>query len=215
MAVIVNFQNLIIKYEEETLPPITLEVKEGDVVGIESTRDLFDRALADFFLCFSNQFDGKAELFNIDLKDLSDNAVFEIRKCISLMSPSLPLISNLKLIENVYLHRFFYSNEKEADIFKKAYRLLEYLGIEKKFNLNPAFLTNFEKKLGLFARALLGNYKLFYFSRLFSDTDQAKRSFLMEKILEQKRINDKITIIIVERSLDELTELNFNKRIRI
>ncbi len=215
MAVIVDFKNLIINYESESLPEINLKVFEGEIVGIESGRDLYDRALLDFFLCFSNDFHGQARLFDRDIKNLTDDEIFYIRKNISPLTLTLPLISNLKLIENVYLQQFFFSKKKESEIFKEAYKLLEYLGIEKRFNLNPAFLTGFEKKLALFARALIGEYRLFYLSRLFSDTDQAKKTFLIEKILEQKRINDKITIIVVERSLEDLAQLSFSKIIKV
>lgn len=215
MAVVIDFENLVINYGGEKLPPITLKAKEGEIIGIESERELYDKALLDFFLCFNLDFEGTAHILDTDLSKLDDNLIFAIRKNIAAVSLSLPLISNLKLIENVYLQEFFFKNEKESDAFKRAFEILKFFGIENKFNLNPAFLTNFEKKLALFARALMGNYKIIFFSRVFSDTDSSKKSFLLEKILEQKRINDKITIIVLERVLDEFSMLNFDKKTKV
>lgn len=60
-------------------------------------------------------------------------------------------------------------------IFAKAYKILEDLGIENKFNLNPAFLTNFEKKLALLGRTFMNNYKIIVLSKFFSDLDESKK----------------------------------------
>lgn len=211
----INFENLVIKFEGEKLPPINLIVNSQEVIGIESERDLYERALIEFFACENLDFEGNARIFDIDLSEINDDSIKIIRQNISILTLYYPLISNLKLIENVYLPHFFDSNEQEKKVFDKAYKILEYLGIEKKFNLNPAFLTNFEKKLVLLGRTLMNNYKIILISKYFSDLDESKKNFLVDKILEQKKINDTIAIIIIERNLDLLPRITFDKILKV
>lgn len=215
MAVIINFENLRINYECEKLPTINLIVNEGEIVGIESERDLYDRALNDFFACENLEFEGSAKIFDINLSEVDEISIKQIREKLSILTLAYPLISNLKLIENVYLPHLFYSNESEKKIFAKAYKILEDLGIENKFNLNPAFLTNFEKKLALLGRTFMNNYKIIVLSKFFSDLDESKKKFLVDKIFEQKKLNDTIAIIIIEKNPNLLPMINFDKIIKV
>lgn len=212
---IIHFEDLIINFEGESLPKINLTGKEGEIIGIETQRDLHDRALNELFSCESTDFTGKAEILNTNLAELDDLSTSEIRKNLSLISLSYPLISNLKLIENAYLPSLFFSIDTEKELFQRAFKVLQDLGISAKFNLNPAYLTNFEKKLALFARTLMGSYKIIIFSRFFSDLDESKKSFLIDKILEHKKINREILVIIIERNLKLLNLINFDRIIKV
>ncbi|MCX7991731.1 MAG: hypothetical protein N2999_06825 [Proteobacteria bacterium] len=215
MAVIIELEDVKINYEGETLPSINLRVEEGEIVAIETERDLYDRALNDFFVCENLDFSGNANIFGINLSKTDNLSIQEIRKNLSLISLAYPLVSNLKLIENVYLTYLFHSDEPEKKIFEKAYRIIDSLGIANKFNLNPAFLTNFEKKLALLARTFMVNYKVLILSRFFSDLDDSKKQFLVDKILEQKKLNDKIAVIIIERNIKLLPMIDFDKIIKV
>lgn len=218
MAVKLKFDELIINFEGDNTPPLNLTLEDGDLVAIIFSREFYHRALINFLHFIPDEYEGEASFLGKEFKTLTNEDREKWQKSFASVSLFYPLINNLKVIENVYLPVFYRDNIKEEIVFNKAYSILAELGIEKKFNQLPAFLSNFEKKLTIFARAKMLEPAIIYYGNVFSDLDEDKRNYFSAKIAElHNERSDRISIVTFrsENELNELNALKFNKIINM
>lgn len=218
MAIVLEFRHFTFVYDGESLPLFTASFESGDMVALLLSRDLYDRALLNFLHLNIINYDGDAMFLGEAFNAFNEKMAEDWRKNFHSISLIFPMISNLKMIENVYLPIFYRENIQEEVIFKKAYDVLFSLGIDKKYNVLPAFLSNFEKKLALFARARLLEPAIIYYSNIFNDMDEEKKRFFSKEIINfHKEKNDRITIITFrsEKEFKDIEELKFNKIIKL
>ncbi len=217
MAVTLDFDGLIIKFEDEKTPPFSFSLKEGDRAAIIFSRDFYDRAMLNFLSLITEDYKGVARFNGTNYRDFGVQEKEVWHKSFASVSLVFPMISNLKTIENIYLPIFYRENMAEETIFEKAYNIMTDFGIEKKFNVLPAFLSNFEKKLALFARAILSEAAIIYFGNVFYDMDAEKRRFFIEKVTNfNKKYPERIMVFTLrsENELKNVEEIGFNKIIR-
>lgn len=218
MAVKLKFDKLIINFEGEKTPPLSLMLEDGDIVALIFSRDFYNKVLIDFLHFISTDYEGEATFLGKDFKAFTNDDKEKWQKSFASVCLLYPLINNLKVIENVYLPVFYRANIKEELAFNKAYSILAELGIEKKFNQLPAFISNFEKKLTIFARAKMLEPAIIYYGNVFSELDEDKKDYFSDKIAEfHNERTDRITIITSrsENEINELEALKFNKIINI
>ncbi|GAB4438086.1 MAG: hypothetical protein OHK0040_09520 [bacterium] len=218
MAITLELNELLINFESEKTPPLSFSLVEGDKAALILSRDFYERALLNFFHLLVEDFEGDALFCGKSFRSFDEETKKQWFKSFASVSLIFPMISNLKVIENVYLPIFYREGVKEQIFFDRAYSILTNLGIEKKFNVLPAFLSNFEKKLALLARAKLSEPDIIYYGNIFNDMDDEKRSFYTQKIIDFHTEDLKrITIISVrsENDLKSVKEIGFNKIIKI
>lgn len=184
MGIIYDFNDCLINHENENTPPITLTINEGEKIAIVVARDSYDIAFLYFLFFINREYEGHAFFKNKEFKDLSKEEIHGILKNQTHASLHLPLINNMKLIENIYLPLLYHTNTPEDVLFNKAYEILKNFGIEHSFNKLPAFLNNHEKKCGLLARAIMTDADIIYYSHLLDDANKDQREFYLEKILK-------------------------------
>lgn len=218
MAVTLEFNNLIINFEGESMPPLNLKVEEGDRLALILSRDYYDRAILHFLHLLIEDFVGEAMFCGKNFGSFDGDTLKQWYKNFSSVSLALPMLSNLKIIENIYLPVFYRENIKEDVLFERAYNILCAFGIDKKFNVLPAFLSNFEKKLVLLARAKLSEPAIIYYENIFNDMDDEKRHFYLQKVVDFHAENSSRIVIVsirTENELKNLEKIGFNKVIKI
>lgn len=184
MGIIFDFKDCVINYENENIPPLTFTINEGEKIAFVVSRDLYDIALLHFLFFINRDYKGYAFFKDKEFKDISEEDIPEILKNHIHASLHLPLINNMKLIENIYLPLLYHTQIPENILFDKAYKILKNLGVENCFNKLPAFLTNHEKKCGLLARAFMIDPDFIYFSHFLDDANKDDREFYLKHILE-------------------------------
>lgn len=216
MDIIYDFKDCVIYHDNESIPPLTFNVKEGEKIAIVVARDIYDIALLHFLFFINRDYKGYAFFKNKEFNDISDEEVPEILKHYIHASPHLPLINNLKLIENVYLPLLYHTNIPENILFDKAYKILKNLGVEQGFNKLPAFLNNHEKKCGLLARAFMIDADLVYYSHFLDDASKTDRDFYLNEILNFHNIKkERITIMTFRQKSHIPENFEFDKIISL
>jgi ABC-type lipoprotein export system ATPase subunit len=216
MGIIYEFKDCTIHFDGNKLPTLNLSIEEGNKIALILEKDIYDIAILFFLFFLKNDYEGIANYKNKPIRALSPIETDEIIKKQSHLSPHLPLINNLKLIENIYIQKLYHTKESEKKLFEEAYEILKIFGIEDKFNYLPAFLTNYEKKCGLFARAMMSNTDVIYYSYILEDTDQDKKMFLLnliEKFHNMKK--GRITIITFKNKNNVPNNFQFDKIINL
>ncbi len=216
MGIIYEFKDCIIHFDGNKIPTLNLSVEEGNKIALIFERDIYDVAILHFLFFLKNEYEGTATYKNKPIKALSPLEIKEIIKKQTHLSTHLPLINNLKLIENVYIQKLYHTKMSEKELFKEAYEILKIFGIEDKFNYLPAFLTNYEKTCTLFARAMMSDADIIYYSHILEDTDKEKRIFLLdliEKFHNMKK--ERITIMTFKNIINVPNNFHFDKKISL
>lgn len=214
MAITLEFNNLVFNFEGENTPPLTLNVEDGDKLALILSRDYYERAILHFLHLLTEDFHGEASFCGKSFGSFDENTLKLWYKSFASISLVFPMLSNLKIIENIYLPILYRENVKEEALFQRAYSILISYGIEKKFNVLPAFLSNFEKKLALLARAKLLEPDIIYYGNVFNDMDDEKRQFYIQKMLDFHAEDSKRIAIVSIRSESDLKgieKIGFNK----
>ena len=105
------------------------------------------------------------------------------------------LIQELNILENVALPSFLIG-EKRKTSFKKAQKLLEYLGIGRKLRSFPSELSGGEKQKTAIARALINEPEAIFCDEPTGNLDSASASRVLE-LLELLNREKKKTVVIV------------------
>lgn len=216
MGIVYNFRDCVIKFENEHLPPINLTIEEGEKIAIIVSRDFYDLALLHFLFFINRDYEGYALFKETQFRDIPQEKISEILKKQIHASLHLPLINNLKLIENVYLPLLYHTNISEEILFKKAYEILKKFGIENSFNKLPAFLNTYEKKCGLLARVFMTDADIVYYSHFLDDTKKEQRDFYLNEILKfHNNKKQRITIMTFRQRIHIPEDFKFDKIISL
>lgn len=211
MAIELFFSNFVITTQSEKSVPINLHLVGGDIAVVIFSRDFYDKTFLDFLHLLHTNVEGDACFCGKAFSEFSEEDILHFKKIFSSVSIQYPMISNLKVIENVYLPLFYHKNINEKILFDRAYELLVSLGIEKKFNLLPAFLSSFEKKLTLLARIKLLEPDIIYYQNIFNDMDKEKKDFLYNQIINFHGSKEGRISIITMRTEKDLDSVDFHK----
>lgn len=212
MGIVYDFKNCVINFENENIPPITFTINEGEKIAFIITRDLYDKALLYFLFFINRDYEGEAFFKNREFKDISDEEIPEILKNQIHASYHLPLINNMKLIENIYLPSLYHTQIPENILFEKAYEILKNFGIEDSFNKLPAFLSNHEKKCGLLARAFMTDPEIIYYSHFLDDVNKDNRDFYLKHIIDFHNMKkERITIMTFREKTHIPEHFKFDK----
>jgi predicted ABC-type transport system involved in lysophospholipase L1 biosynthesis ATPase subunit len=216
MGVIFEFKDCLINYENEKIPPINLTISEGEKIAIVVARDSFDIALLHLLFFINREYEGHALYKNKEFIDLIDEEITQILRKQIHASFHLPLINNMKLIENVYLPLLYHTQITENILFEKAYEILKNLGIDYCFNKLPAFLNNHEKRCGLLARAFIYEPDLVYYSHILDDANKDNREFYLRHILDfHNKKKERITILTFRQKTHIPDNFEFDKIISL
>jgi len=209
MGIIYEFNDCIIHFDGNKLPTLNLSIEEGNKIAIILERDIYDVAILYFLFFLKNEYEGIANYKNKPIKTLTPHEINEIIKKQTHISFYLPLINNLKLIENIYIQKLYHTKMSEKELFKEAYEILKIFGIEDKFNHLPAFLTKYEKICGHFARAMMSEADIIYYSNILEDIDNEKKIFLINLIEKFHNMKKERVTIMTYKNKDNLPK-NFH-----
>lgn len=204
MAIELSFSNFVITTQSEKSIPINVHLVGGDIAVLIFSRDFYDKTFLDFLHFPHTNVEGDAYFCGKAFSKFSEEDILHFKEIFASVSILYPMISNMKVIENVYLPLFYHKNINEKILFDKAYEILVSLGIEKKFKQLPAFLSNFEKKLALLARIKLLEPAIIYYQNIFNDMDKEKKVFLYNQIVNFHRSKEDRISIITTRSETDL-----------
>jgi len=165
MEEIVKVENLKKKYlmgeyELEVLRGIDLTVKKGDSMAIMGPSGSGKSTLLQIMGCLDKPTSGKLYIDGIDASTMNADQLAEIRsKKIGFVFQFFYLISTLTSVDNVELPMVFNGLPHE-ERHKKAYELLELVGLAERADHRPSELSGGERQRVAIARALANDPKI-------------------------------------------------------
>lgn len=191
-------------------PPVSLDIQAGQMTALVVGSEGVNRMVLEAVALLSPPDEGVFRLRGVPAGSVDAGVREAYHASLGVVSLQLPLISNLKLIENLYLPYAYHRNTTEAAAFDRAYGILDEFGLSGKFNMLPAYLSNFERRMAMLARASLMDAELLFVSLPFKEVDPRHRAALLGRIEAHHHARPGRTTVLTFIGSDDITNRTFD-----
>ncbi|MCI5920174.1 MAG: ATP-binding cassette domain-containing protein [Roseburia sp.] len=189
----------------EALKDINLSIEKGDIYGIIGMSGAGKSTLVRCFNYLERPTEGEVLIEGVDLGSLSEKELRKQRSEIAMIFQHFNLLMQKNVIDNICFPLQL-QGVKKKEARKRAYELLETVGLTEKAKAYPAQLSGGQKQRVAIARALSSNPKILLCDEATSALDPQTTSSILELL---KEINQKfgITIVIITHQMAVVREI--------
>lgn len=189
----------------EALKDINLSIEKGDIYGIIGMSGAGKSTLVRCFNYLERPTEGEVLIEGVDLGSLSEKELRKQRSEIAMIFQHFNLLMQKNVIDNICFPLQL-QGVKKKEARKRAYELLETVGLTEKAKAYPAQLSGGQKQRVAIARALSSNPKILLCDEATSALDPQTTSSILELL---KKINQKfgITIVIITHQMAVVREI--------
>lgn len=189
----------------EALKDINLSIEKGDIYGIIGMSGAGKSTLVRCFNYLERPTEGEVLIEGVDLGSLSEKELRKQRSQIAMIFQHFNLLMQKNVIDNICFPLQL-QGVKKKEARKRAYELLETVGLSEKAKAYPAQLSGGQKQRVAIARALSSNPKILLCDEATSALDPQTTSSILELL---KEINQKfgITIVIITHQMAVVREI--------
>jgi putative ABC transport system ATP-binding protein len=177
------------------LQGVNLRVEQGDFIAILGPSGSGKSTLLNMIGALDKPTEGQVFIEGVDVSQLSDNGLADLRRSIGFVFQFFNLIPRLTACKNVEL-TMAVSDVNRSDRRKRAEELLKIVGLNERIHHKPAELSGGERQRVAIARALASNPKFLLMDEPTGNIDSKTAFEIIELI---KKLNDEkgVTIIVV------------------
>ena len=184
---------------------VSLSIENGDIYGIIGMSGAGKSTLVRCINMLEKPTSGEILIDNVDITKLSEKQLRSVRHDITMIFQSFNLLMQRNCLKNICFPMELVGIPKEA-AKKKAYELLELVGLKDKALAYPSQLSGGQQQRIAIARALATNPKILLCDEATSALDPKTTSSILKLI---KDINEKlkITVIIITHQMSVVEEI--------
>lgn len=196
----------------KVLNNITLKVPKGQFVAIIGPSGSGKSTFMNFIGCLDKVDSGTYILDGMDVRDLNDNELSEIRnKKIGFIFQQFNLLSKLSALENVELP-LIYRGMSSSERKKRAIEALKKVGLENRKNHLPTQLSGGQQQRVAIARAIVTDPEILLCDEPTGALDTKTSKEIMELIKELN--NEGRTIVMITHDLNVASQAKRQIRIK-
>lgn len=199
-----KIEGLKVVYDKKVLAleNINLNVEDGEFVGIIGSSGSGKSTLIKCINLLVRPTEGKIYIDDVNIMDLDNKGLREIRKEIGFIFQDYNLIDRSTVVDNVLIGRLAYKSSLESlfrifskDDYERATNALNYVGLDEKVYERADQLSGGQKQRVAIAKTLCQRPKIILADEPVASLDMASSQLIMEYF---KRANEKkkITILI-------------------
>lgn len=157
-STIISFENLTKRYEKNgqtfvALDNVTFKVNKGDVYGLIGFSGAGKSTLLRMVNALETPSEGKVTVKGVDLTNLKENRLREVRKDIGMIFQEFNLLETRTVFDNIAIPLVL-RHENKHKIKERVDELLKFVGLEDKAKALPGELSGGQKQRVGIARAL-------------------------------------------------------------
>ncbi len=183
------------KVPVEALRGVNLKVEEGDFVAILGPSGSGKSTMLNLIGALDKPTSGTLLIDGVDIGQLNDNQLAELRLKIGFVFQFFNLIPRLTAKDNVELSMSI-ANMSKSERKKRAVELLETVGLKDRVNHKPAELSGGQQQRVAIARALANNPKFLLLDEPTGNVDSKTASEVLA-LIRKLNVEDKVSIIMV------------------
>ncbi|AQM61414.1 ATP-binding cassette domain-containing protein [Clostridium baratii] len=196
----------------KVLNNITLKVPKGQFVAIIGPSGSGKSTFMNFIGCLDKVDSGTYILDGMDVRDLNDNELSEIRnKKIGFIFQQFNLLSKLSALENVELP-LIYRGMSSSERRKRAIEALKKVGLENRKNHLPTQLSGGQQQRVAIARAIVTDPEILLCDEPTGALDTKTSKEIMELIKELNK--EGRTIVMITHDLNVASQAKRQIRIK-
>lgn len=182
------------------LDDVNLEIADGDIYGIIGMSGAGKSTLVRCVNRLEKPTDGEVLINGTDITKLSEKQLRSVRKDITMIFQGFNLLQQINCLKNVCFPLEL-AGIKKAEAEKKAFELLELVGLKEKAQNYPVQLSGGQQQRVAIARALATNPKVLLCDEATSALDPNTTNSILDLI---KEINKKlgITVIVITHQMN-------------
>ena len=187
------------------LKDINLTINDGEIFGIIGLSGAGKSTLIRCINMLEKPSNGSILIDGTDITKLKERELRSVRKKIGMIFQSFNLLEQRTVLKNV-MFPLEISGVKKAEAEKRAYELLELVGLSSKVKSYPSMLSGGEKQRVAIARALTTNPSVLLSDEATSALDPNTTQTILELL---KEINHKlgVTIIIITHEMKVIDQI--------
>ena len=205
----IRLENLSInvKSNEILIKNINIFIPSGCLVSITGAPASGKTKLHNVISLQEKAHSGNLFILGKNINKLSRNEITDLHNEISSVDESNDLINNLGVKDNITLP-LISVNKRKGEIEIALKELVSWLNIEKILEKDTKSLSNYEKKLVKFARAIITRPRILLLDNFFMNTDSDMQKKISYLLLALKKIGTTIVTFSAEmnNSLLEFSE---------
>jgi len=182
------------KVTVEALAGIDLEIRRGEYVSVSGPSGCGKSTLLAMLGALDRPTKGKIRIRNVDLSQLDENGLAEMRAKIGFVFQFFNLMPHLTARENVELGMYA-ANIPRAARRTRAEKLLNTVGLGERFEHRPSELSGGEQQRVAIARALARDPDLLLLDEPTGNLDSKSARAILDLVLELHR--QKATTIVM------------------
>lgn len=181
--------------EVRALDHVSLEIKKGELVAIIGQSGSGKSTFMNMLGCLDVPTSGRYYLNGIDVSEMSDNELSEIRnREIGFIFQGFNLIANLNAIENVELPLIYRGIDRKTR-HQLAIDSLKLVGLEKRMNHKPSEMSGGQQQRVAIARAIAAQPPVILADEPTGNLDSASSREILE-ILQKMHKTGRTVILI-------------------
>ena len=183
------------KVPVEALRGVNLKVEEGDFVAILGPSGSGKSTMLNLIGALDKPTSGTLLIDGVDIGQLNDNQLAELRLKIGFVFQFFNLIPRLTAKDNVELSMSI-ANMSKSERKNRAVELLETVGLKDRVNHKPAELSGGQQQRVAIARALANNPKFLLLDEPTGNVDSKTANEVLS-LIRKLNVEDKVSIIMV------------------
>lgn len=199
--VVIRAKNLTKKFNDFTaVDGISFEVKEGECIAFLGPNGAGKTSTMRMISCTSPKTSGELYVLGLDV----EKQAVKIKSLIGIVPQENNLDVDFSLFENLLIYASYFGIPRQ-EAKSRAIKLLEFVQLLDKKDVNVDKLSTGMKRRAVFARALLNNPKLLILDEPTTGLDPQARHLVWDCLRELKRSG--ITIILATHYMEEAEQL--------
>ncbi|WP_457621950.1 ABC transporter ATP-binding protein [Persephonella sp.] len=200
MSILIKLEGIEKEYESfgirtKVLKGINLTIRKGEFVSIMGVSGSGKTTLMNIIGCLDTPTSGKYFFEGMDVSDLDDDRLSEIRnEYIGFVFQQFYLINYLTVLENVIVPTIYSKNHRENPK-DRAKELLEKVGLKEKLSFKPNQLSGGQQQRVAIARALINDPDLILADEPTGALDSKTASEIMDIFKELNREGKTIVVV--------------------
>jgi putative ABC transport system ATP-binding protein len=194
------------KVPVEAVRGVSMKVEAGDFVSILGPSGSGKSTMLNLIGALDKPTSGKLLIDAVDISELNDNQLTDLRRRIGFVFQFFNLIPRLTARDNVELPMAI-ADMSRAQRRKRAVELLENVGLKDRVNHKPAELSGGQQQRVAIARALANDPKFLLLDEPTGNIDSKTASEIMT-LLKKLNIENHVSIIMVTHDQHLAREAN-------
>jgi putative ABC transport system ATP-binding protein len=194
------------KVPVEAVRGVNMKVEAGDFVSILGPSGSGKSTMLNLIGALDKPTSGKLLIDGVDISELNDNQLTDLRKRIGFVFQFFNLIPRLTARDNVELPMAI-ADMSRAERRKRAVELLENVGLKDRVNHKPAELSGGQQQRVAIARALANDPKFLLLDEPTGNIDSKTAGEIMS-LLKKLNVENHVSIIMVTHDQHLAREAN-------